>query len=1034
MKSKHTKFILSIILVFIFSFIGWDNPMYQGITDFYYYKDAQFHLTKKSDGLFIKLNTPVSESRFKEIIGNYSVIQSPASFDVKETKHFVQLNTPLTDAGITNLVTNIISNNDVEYCSPVFSPDNGKTLIGVENEIIVQFKSTQSSTDIQNYIKDNNFVIAQKLDLTGGASYILRTHKDKYAIDAANEVYRSGIVNWSEPNLYFTNLLCYTPNDEFYSQQWSIRNAGNNIPGGITGVIDCDMDVDSAWDINLSSNKVKIAVIDTGVDTLHEDLAANMVVGSGYNFYNNTPGAYDDGNHGTACSGIIAALGNNILGVSGVAPNCKIIPVKWLSSGGSGNYTGAINSTIYAYQQGAWVLSNSWGFVGGSSTALDQAITDAATLGRGGKGAAFVVASGNENGAMRYPSNTHPKVIAIGGVSPCNQRKSPSSCDAETWWGASYGANLDLVAPCTKIYTTDRTGSVGYSTTNYIATFNGTSSATPNAAGVCALVLSLDSNLTFDTLRARVNYTAVKAGSYSYTQPGPRNLGGWNNEMGYGIINAYNLLKYTTQSLGPVITHTPLPNTEDLWGPYNLTCVITPSGSPINPALTKLYWSRNNPAVTDSSLLINSSGNTWIATIVGNGTSATYRYYIKATDNLNRVVKSPLNAPTSLHTFIASSDVTPPVITFTPLPNIPKTNWPAAVRPVVTDNVGIDSVWVIWYKNNTSTGIKQFKLIDSLGGNYYGLFNSDTSQVAVGDSIFYRIIAQDISASHNRDSTTMYSFKITATTSFCAGTGTTPAPYPFNTYWHDSKTQILYLGSEVPAIYGFNTGINKIGFNVISASSQTMKNLRIRIQTTDSSSLNGFVSSGTWFTVYNEDYTVPDTGYQEITFYAVYPYPIAKNFIVEICFDDTSYTEPSSISSTANPGKTWEQHSDDSTGCAFTLGSAAATRPNFCFNMVPIEGIQNSQNNVPNTFTLSQNFPNPFNPSTKIMYSVPKQSVVKLVVYDLLGKEVAVLVNDVKQRGNYEAVFNASNFASGIYIYRIEAGDFVMSKKMVLIK
>jgi subtilisin family serine protease len=1033
MRSRHTKSILAFILTLMFSFIGMNNPTYQEITDFYYYKDTPFHLTKKTDGLFIKLKAPVSESRFREIIGNFSVVKAPASFDAKETKHFVQLNIQLNDAAITSLTEGIIKNNDVEYCSPVFSPDNGKTLIGVEDEIIVQFKPALSNIDVQKYVAENKFEVKQKLNLTGGITYILRSPKDKFTLDAANEVYRSGKVNWSEPNLYFTNLLCYTPNDTFYNMQWSIKNTGTNIPGGVTGTIDCDMDVDSAWDINLSSNKVKIAVIDTGVDTLHEDLAANMVVGSGYNFYNNTPGAYDDGNHGTACSGIIAAIGNNTIGVSGIAPNCKIIPVKWLSSSGNGNYTGAINSTIYAYQQGAWVLSNSWGFVGGSSSALDQAITDAATLGRGGKGSVFVVASGNENGAMRYPANTHPKVIAIGGISPCNQRKSPTSCDGEGW-GASYGANLDLVSPCVKIYTTDRTGAVGYSSGNYVATFNGTSSATPNAAGVCALALSLDSSLTFDTLRSRLDYTAEKVGAYTYDQPGPRLLGLWNNEMGYGKINAYNLLKYSTQALGPVITHTPLANTENLAGPYAVNCVIAPSGSPINPAMTKIYWSRNNPTITDSVLMTNTSGNNWTANIPGNGTVATYRYYIKTADMLNRIVTSPANAPATLYSFLATSDITPPVITFTPLSNTPKQNWPAAISANVTDNIGVDSVWVRWYRNNTATGVKQFKLADSSANNYYGLFNSDTSQVAIGDSIFYRIIAQDISSNHNKDSTVLYSFKIISVSQYCPGNGTISVGFPFNTYWQDSKTQMLFLGSEIPPPWPGQTLIDKLVFNVISASPQPMNNLQVRIQQTDSTSLNGFVTTGTWQTVYFGTYTVADTGIQELVFQTPYNYPAAANLIVEICFDDTSYSEPSTIYSTTNPGKTWEQHGDNDTGCSFTAGATSPSRPNLCFHMVPWEGIQSNQNNIPNTFTLSQNYPNPFNPSTKIKYSVPRQSLVKLIVYDLLGREVAVLVNDMQQRGNYEAVFNASNFASGVYVYRIEAGDFVQSKKMVLIK
>jgi hypothetical protein len=90
---------------------------------------------------------------------------------------------------------------------------------------------------------------------------------------------------------------------------------------------------------------------------------------------------------------------------------------------------------------------------------------------------------------------------------------------------------------------------------------------------------------------------------------------------------------------------------------------------------------------------------------------------------------------------------------------------------------------------------------------------------------------------------------------------------------------------------------------------------------------------------------------------------------------------------------------------------------------------------IPQEFNLSQNYPNPFNPVTKINYDIPKNSIVKLVIYDILGREVMKLVNnELKQPGRYVVVFNGTNFASGVYFYRIEAGTFIESKKMVLVK
>jgi hypothetical protein len=89
---------------------------------------------------------------------------------------------------------------------------------------------------------------------------------------------------------------------------------------------------------------------------------------------------------------------------------------------------------------------------------------------------------------------------------------------------------------------------------------------------------------------------------------------------------------------------------------------------------------------------------------------------------------------------------------------------------------------------------------------------------------------------------------------------------------------------------------------------------------------------------------------------------------------------------------------------------------------------------VPKDFVLQQNFPNPFNPSTTIRYAVPQTSPVIIKVYDLTGQEVATLVNEVKEAGTYEVKFDAGKLASGVYIYRMTAGEFTSVKKMNVLK
>ncbi len=104
------------------------------------------------------------------------------------------------------------------------------------------------------------------------------------------------------------------------------------------------------------------------------------------------------------------------------------------------------------------------------------------------------------------------------------------------------------------------------------------------------------------------------------------------------------------------------------------------------------------------------------------------------------------------------------------------------------------------------------------------------------------------------------------------------------------------------------------------------------------------------------------------------------------------------------------------------------------FNGAVFRILNRFQINIPGTYALYQNYPNPFNPTTNIKFDIAKASNVKLVIYDILGREVRTLVNEFKNPGAYEMKFDASNFASGTYFYRIEAGDFVEIKKMVLVK
>ncbi|MCB5997958.1 S8 family serine peptidase [Flavobacterium psychrophilum] len=398
------------------------------------------------------------------------------------------------------------------------------------DEIIIKTKSNLEDIlkGIDYTFKANEFEKNQYL-------VRLNNYDTSKTFDLINTLFKDDRIEYVEPNFIKLNVLQAPPNDPLLSSQWSINNNGY-----LGGTVDADMDVDDAWALATGTG-IKVAVLDVGVDLTHPDLQANLL--PGYDAINGVPGGGYVGAsfHGTACAGIIGAVANNGIGIAGVAYNSKIIPIR-VGSATSITVSAAATGTNWAWQNGADILSNSWGG-GSASTAVNDAINNAVTSGRGGKGCIVLYSAGNSNSSVAWPA-LNPQVIAVGATSQCDQRKSPTSCDGETFWGTNYGTNLDVSAPGVKIYTTDIVGSTGYETGDYAPSFNGTSSACPNTAGVMALILSLKPTLTGVEARQVLEQNTDKVGGYTYTAgvTGQPN-GTWSNDLGYGRVNAYKALQ-----------------------------------------------------------------------------------------------------------------------------------------------------------------------------------------------------------------------------------------------------------------------------------------------------------------------------------------------------------------------------------------------------------------------------------------------------------------------------------------------------------
>jgi subtilisin family serine protease/subtilisin-like proprotein convertase family protein/DNA-binding cell septation regulator SpoVG len=289
------------------------------------------------------------------------------------------------------------------------------------------------------------------------------------------------------------------PNDPQFGSLWGLHNTGQN-----SGTVDADIDAPEAWDVSTGSatSPVIVAIIDTGVDYTHPDLAANMWINAGevagdgvdndgngfvddvrgYDFNNNDADPMDDNGHGTHVAGTIGAVGNNGIGVAGIAWNVRIMPVKVFDASGNGFLDTAIRGLNYAVQMGASISNNSYGATGaGADDPLFlEAIHNAANFGH-----IFVAAAGNagtdNDAAGFFPGGFDvDNILSVAATDRNDQLAYFSNFGATT---------VDLAAPGVDILSTQPGGKY--------QTLSGTSMATPHVTGVVALVRGLHPDWTY---------------------------------------------------------------------------------------------------------------------------------------------------------------------------------------------------------------------------------------------------------------------------------------------------------------------------------------------------------------------------------------------------------------------------------------------------------------------------------------------------------------------------------------------------------
>jgi hypothetical protein len=543
MHLTFTKRILSVgLLLALFAIVGLSGGKVfaQEAKVYAMSPDGRTNYDVCSDEILVQFEPSVPAGKILSILSKDDrIVRLKADEILPSPKNLVRvrLKKALTNSEWETMRKTIEQMPEVRYAQQVLQHCDG-TRQGVSNKIAVKLKQDSDFQMLQNLTRKEGILLQDKYAYDNLVYFLEVPKAAGNPLTLANRLAESGLFAWAEVD-FFRFMKHFSTNDQFLANQWSLNNTGSAVQ--FNGTPGADMKVFNAWNITTGSSSIKIAILDEGVDLVHPDLVGNMLPGFDGTGLNSAGAPSGNDAHGTACAGIVAATGNNNIGITGVAYQSKIVPVRIAYSSGANWVTQ--NSWIgtcidWSWQTaGADILSNSWGG-GGSSALINDPITRSVTQGRGGLGAPVLFAAGNNNGAVSYPA-TLSNVIAVAAMSMCDQRKSPTSCDGETFWGSNFGTNLDISAPGVKIYATDISGAAGYSTGNYTATFNGTSSACPNAAGVMALILSVNPGLNNAQARQIIESTCDKVGGYSYTANANQPNGTWTNELGHGRVNAF---------------------------------------------------------------------------------------------------------------------------------------------------------------------------------------------------------------------------------------------------------------------------------------------------------------------------------------------------------------------------------------------------------------------------------------------------------------------------------------------------------------
>lgn len=455
---------------------------------------------------------------------------------------------------------------DIRFAGRGLITPEGEPVIYTEN-LFVQFREDLSTAACKRLIKAHQLKLKRPLEYAHNAYFLgLPEGSGQLVFESA-----MALLDSDEVTLCHPELVRQLSRKAAFPQQWHLKRTQVN---GHT--VDQHARVEEAWVLS-KGDGVTIAVIDDGVDMNHVEFtgAGKIVAPRDTTSGDSDPTPSSGDNHGTACAGVAAANGNT--GAAGVAPHARMMPIRFVSSLGS---QAEADAFVWAADHGADVISCSWGPVDGkwwddsdpqhnvqvalpdsSRLAIDYAVNQ----GRNGKGCVITWAAGNGNESVDNDGYaSYDKVIA---VAACNDRgtRSVYSDIGNALWCAFPSNNFrrpGLPAPLTPgIWTTDVSGTGGYNpgdadrgdpAGNFTNSFGGTSSSCPGAAGVAALVIARNPELTWQQVKEILKNSCdrIDQSNGNYDQNGHSPL------YGYGRLNAKRAVELSVPAVSPKATYT----------------------------------------------------------------------------------------------------------------------------------------------------------------------------------------------------------------------------------------------------------------------------------------------------------------------------------------------------------------------------------------------------------------------------------------------------------------------------------------------